>query len=558
MTDELKRALDSFWRASEQRSWILGRMGHPDGRIRVSGRQGWAHVRTGPEGLQSVTMAQNLGAPYLYDLPIKMRREGGRLVIYGVDSSGGRLETYRGASQSSGNVAPHTHRIGSGLEYEVEALRLQPGRVRYHSGMQVYINPFRYQLATGAWETWPGGIIDLTANRPASSGQWAWVLVGVDPATNSAVAKAGDAYSYATPLTIDLVDDIDFDGYIPCAAIRVRQDDTALNILGRYQDAHGWFGTRGGGSGGGSSGGIGTRATLERVDTGASLGASDTDVALATNLGSTDETNVSSEFDGSFIAENAIDGNHSSEWASRGDGVNAWIQINFDRTVTLAKIIIRDRANTTDNWGAGTVTFSDASTQAHTAPPTTGGELEITIDPPKSTDSIRFDQTSGGAGNNRGLATIEAYETRRAVAVTGLQGGQIVKLYNTSDVEQESVTAGWDETRVIVDLPSTPFNGYLTVTEADGSTLLATSRTYADIDRGDVFALEIYAGNVSTSDDDVSSPPTDAELDAAFGTPATVGDGFVGLLDDNGAGASVYLVASDGTNWWYTALTKAT
>jgi hypothetical protein len=55
----------------------------------------------------------------------------------------------------------------------------------------------------------------------------------------------------------------------------------------------------------------------------------------------------------------------------------------------------------------------------------------------------------------------------------------------------------------------------------------------------------------------VSNPPTDAELDAEFGTPATVGAGFIAILDDAGAGANVYLVASDGTNWWYEALTKA-
>ena len=54
------------------------------------------------------------------------------------------------------------------------------------------------------------------------------------------------------------------------------------------------------------------------------------------------------------------------------------------------------------------------------------------------------------------------------------------------------------------------------------------------------------------------SAPTDAELDSAFGTPAAAGAGFLALLDDNSGGANVYLVASDGTNWWHVALTKAT
>ena len=56
---------------------------------------------------------------------------------------------------------------------------------------------------------------------------------------------------------------------------------------------------------------------------------------------------------------------------------------------------------------------------------------------------------------------------------------------------------------------------------------------------------------------DVSSPPTDAELDAEFGTPAAAGAGFVATLDDNGAGTAGYLVWSDGTNWWHAAGTKA-
>jgi hypothetical protein len=49
--------------------------------------------------------------------------------------------------------------------------------------------------------------------------------------------------------------------------------------------------------------------------------------------------------------------------------------------------------------------------------------------------------------------------------------------------------------------------------------------------------------------DNVSNPPTDAELDAAFGAPATVGSGFVAILNDAGAGAHVYLVASTGIAW---------
>ena len=62
---------------------------------------------------------------------------------------------------------------------------------------------------------------------------------------------------------------------------------------------------------------------------------------------------------------------------------------------------------------------------------------------------------------------------------------------------------------------------------------------------------------IKVSTADVSNPPYDEELDAEFGTPATVGAGYLALVDDAGAGSAVYLVISDGTSWWYEQLTKA-
>lgn len=65
-------------------------------------------------------------------------------------------------------------------------------------------------------------------------------------------------------------------------------------------------------------------------------------------------------------------------------------------------------------------------------------------------------------------------------------------------------------------------------------------------------------GGLDNSDANVSNPPTDAELDSAFGTPASVGDGFAAIVDDNGADTAVWFVASNGTSWWTVAMTKAT
>ena len=55
----------------------------------------------------------------------------------------------------------------------------------------------------------------------------------------------------------------------------------------------------------------------------------------------------------------------------------------------------------------------------------------------------------------------------------------------------------------------------------------------------------------------VSNPPTDAEIDAIFGTPAARYPGFMAIIDDAGADTTVWFVITNGTSWWYEGLTKA-
>jgi hypothetical protein len=89
-----------------------------------------------------------------------------------------------------------------------------------------------------------------------------------------------------------------------------------------------------------------------------------------------------------------------------------------------------------------------------------------------------------------------------------------------------------------------------------------TTRFIVDAE-GDLWATGIADfsdGGVRTvwSEANVSSPPTDAELDATFGTPATAGEGFHALVDDNNANTAGWAVWSLGGSWWYApALTKA-
>lgn len=66
---------------------------------------------------------------------------------------------------------------------------------------------------------------------------------------------------------------------------------------------------------------------------------------------------------------------------------------------------------------------------------------------------------------------------------------------------------------------------------------------------------EAYRVSVSTAN--VSNPPTDAELDTAFGQPATLGPGFLGFVDDNNAQANFWFVATCSSRWIYVAMTMA-
>jgi hypothetical protein len=241
----LKRLFDNAWKAAEHRSWVKGLLGRPNGdathTVAVADRPGFVYVRVAQGGGESVTIAKNLGrVANRANLPVKMRLEaGGTYTIIEVDST-----TYSAATPDDDDndfgVTAHTHRIGTGLEYEIEPERFEPGRVYPDSGMSVYVNPFRYHW-NGEWKYWAGDRIDLASVQPTTSGKWAWVLVGINPATNAVVAVAGAEQNTQADLTLDLLNDIAFSYYIPCGAVQVAEADMALSDFTRYYDAHAWY-----------------------------------------------------------------------------------------------------------------------------------------------------------------------------------------------------------------------------------------------------------------------------------------------------------------------------
>lgn len=65
------------------------------------------------------------------------------------------------------------------------------------------------------------------------------------------------------------------------------------------------------------------------------------------------------------------------------------------------------------------------------------------------------------------------------------------------------------------------------------------------------------AGGGPVSEANVSNPPTDAQLDAAFGAAAGISEGMIKFVDDNGAATAVYLAVPLNGAWWIFTGTKA-
>lgn len=243
----LKGLFDRAWKAAEQRSWIKGLLGKPNGdgtfALFVPDRPGFFYVRVSQEGTQSVTIAKSIGkVSARAHLPVKMRLEQGTYVIHDVDPAYYDTATATDPTNTYG-VPQHTHRIGTGLEYVIEAQLLEPGRVypaTAISAFTVYINAFRYNYQ-GDWAYWPGGSLSLASAKPVTSSKWAWVLVGINPATNTAVAITGPEENTTTPLTVDMLDDLAVGDVIPCGAVRLATADTSVSDYSRYADARGWL-----------------------------------------------------------------------------------------------------------------------------------------------------------------------------------------------------------------------------------------------------------------------------------------------------------------------------
>lgn len=193
----------------------------------VPGRPHWCYVRVFRGDVETISEAINMSVQKDPNIPILIGTniDGEPYVI-------GPLQGQAAAALSSSESAvagPHMHRIGTGLEYLIEALRIEPGLVKPGSGTTLDILPCFYRW-NGTDYYFSGGPLDISEYEPASN-KHAWIKIGVDPTTNTAVAVKGTEYAYPTvQLLPDMVDDISFSDYLPFAGVKYYNGQTSWTM----------------------------------------------------------------------------------------------------------------------------------------------------------------------------------------------------------------------------------------------------------------------------------------------------------------------------------------
>lgn len=172
--------------------------------------------------------------------PVKIDVIDGQKTIVDIDQREA-IHTTGGASLQI--VGTHTHSLGSGLEYRIEARRIDAGLVKVGPALDlnVEILPFFYQFG-GERKYYAGEIYDMTSDVPGSANEHAWVLVGIDPAPNAATSVAGVAQATVLALQTAQLADINFAGLIPLAGVKLTNGQTAIDQESYFTDARHWLG----------------------------------------------------------------------------------------------------------------------------------------------------------------------------------------------------------------------------------------------------------------------------------------------------------------------------
>ncbi len=114
-------------------------------------------------------------------------------------------------------------------------------------------------------------------------------------------------------------------------------------------------------------------------------------------------TGVSSEWSEAFAASNAFDGDATTEWSSRGDGNDAWVEIDLGSPQPISEVVFRTRS------------MSDGSAITESFSLTADGQTygPFPVDEPSPVDVVaqvlRFD-VDVSTGGNTGAVEILVFQ----------------------------------------------------------------------------------------------------------------------------------------------------
>ncbi|WP_018759597.1 DUF7402 domain-containing protein [Paenibacillus terrigena] len=140
----------------------------------------------------------------------------------------------------------------------------------------------------------------------------------------------------------------------------------------------------------------------------------------AINLSKNAIAMASSEYSAQYAAENAKDIGNGLEWASKGQK-EAWYQLTWSSPVTVKKILVADRPNSTDDISSAIITFSDNSTVEITDIPPNGKPKVIVLPEEKTITSLKIDIKGTPSTLNVGLIGLEVYASDLNTNAAGTQ-----------------------------------------------------------------------------------------------------------------------------------------
>lgn len=414
----------------------------------------------------------------------------------------------------------------------------------------VRVMPGIYRKSDGTYDVFAAIDIDiLTGFLPALEDDQVVVCLWLDEATNTITVTGSTEISQDTNLKLDPVAAMTYinecadaapPGAIGIWSYIIFGDDTTITAKNKFHDLRGIVGAGGGGSGG--DGPLDITTTTIRHNTRTLVFEDTTGTAAITSTGSVNTATNS----GYQI---------TSAWGRfYFNGINLDSYSDFDIEMELL-------ITTTNLLEVYLFANSNLSSQA---------AVYIRFDNRGSAGNVDQIGTTTGAAANNGTQTVLTsrgvinrndiripFDTRATVRISVRNRTYISTYFLNEEGEPYQRIGAYTTT-----YQSTGAGQNLLAIKNNTNTSTIEVRNIRLYTVGS-FTQEVVTGvtgapNFAYSDDNTSNPPTKAQLTTAFGDPTTLTDGYLGVLDDNGAGTNVYLVGVSNDEFWYTALTKAT